>query len=115
MPLSFTLRRGAIETYIRVREQARLQLAGRTQGTPVHELLPITPDQGFARLPAPSPGDVFLDLEGDPFARDGGREYLFGLVIVAADGSASARAFWACSDSEERAAFEAVVDEVLQS
>lgn len=115
LPLSFTPRRGAIETYVRVREQARLQLAARTQGVPVHELLPITPDQGFARLPAPSPGDVFLDLEGDPFARDGGREYLFGLVTVAPDGATSARAFWACSDSEERAAFEAVVDDVLQS
>ena len=44
------------------------------------------PDQGLARLPAPSPGDIFLDLEGDPFARDGGREYLFGLVIVGTDG-----------------------------
>jgi uncharacterized protein len=115
LPLSFTPRRGAIESYVRVREQARLQLAGRTQGAPVHELLPITPDQGFARLSAPSPGDVFLDLEGDPFARDGGREYLFGLVTVAPDGTASARAFWACSDSEERAAFEAVVDEILGS
>ena len=115
LPLSFTPRRGAIETYVRVREQARLQLAGRTQGAPVHELLPITPDQGFARLPAPSPGDVFLDLEGDPFARDGGREYLFGFVTVAPDGTTSACAFWASSDSEERAAFEAVVDEILQS
>ena len=82
LPLPFTPRRGAIETYVRVREQARVQLAGRTQGTPVHELLPIAPDQGLARLPAPSPGDIFLDLEGDPFARDGGREYLFGLVIA---------------------------------
>jgi len=113
LPLQFTPRRGAVETYVRVREQARLQLAGRTQGAPVHELLPITPDQGLARLPPPSPGDVFLDLEGDPFARDGGREYLFGLVTVAPDGTTSARAFWACSDSEELVAFEAVVDEIL--
>ena len=115
LPLQFTPRRGAIETYVRMREQARLQLAGRTQGSLVHELLPITPDHGFAWLPAPSPGDVFLDLEGDPFARDGGREYLFGLVTVALDGTTSSRAFWACSDSEERAAFEAVVDEILGS
>lgn len=115
LPLQFTPRRGAVETYVRVREQARLQLAGRTQGAPVHELLPITPDQGLARLPEPSPGDVFLDLEGDPFARDGGREYLFGLVITAPDGNTTSRAFWACSDAEERAAFEAVVDEILRS
>lgn len=113
LPLSFAPRQGAVQTYIRIREQARLQLAGRTSGRPVYELLPVTPDQGLARLPAPSLGDIFLDLEGDPFARDGGREYLFGMVRAAADGSLPSRAFWACSDSEERAAFEAVVDEIL--
>ena len=78
LPLPFSPRRGAADTYVRVREQARIQLRGRSEGRPVHELLPISPDQGLSRLPAPSPGDIFLDLEGDPFARDGGREYLFG-------------------------------------
>ncbi len=73
LPLSFVPRRGATDTYIRAREQARVQLAGRAAGAPVHELLPITPEHGFHRLPAPSAGDVFFDLEGDPFARDGGR------------------------------------------
>jgi uncharacterized protein len=58
----------------------------------VHELLPIEPGQGLARLPAPSRGDLFLDLEGDPFAREGGREYLFGLVTAGPDGEATARA-----------------------
>lgn len=114
LPLQFTPRRRAAETYIRVREQARVQFAGRTQGTPVHELLPITADHGFARLPAPSPGDVFLDIEGDPFARDGGREYLFGLVIVGRD-DVTSRAFWAYSDAEERARLEATIDEILRS
>lgn len=115
LPLQISPRRGAVETYVRVREQARLQLTGRTQNAPVHELLTITPDHGLARLPMPSPGDVFLDLEGDPFARAGGREYLFGLVIVAPDGSFASRAFWARSDAEERRAFEAVVDEILSA
>lgn len=115
LPLPFTPRRGAAETYVRVREQARLQLAGRTQGAPVHELLPITPDHGFSRLPASSPGDVFLDIEGDPFARDGGREYLFGFVSGTPDGTTTSRAFWACSDAEERVGFEAVVDETLRA
>jgi predicted RecB family nuclease len=115
LPLQFTPRRGAVESYVRVREQARLQVAGRMQGAPVHELLPIAPDRGLARLPAPSHGDIFLDLEGDPFARDGGREYLFGLVIVGAGGAATSHAFWACSDAEERAAFEAAIDQILRS
>ena len=105
-----------VETYIRLRDQARVQLEGRIKKEPVHELLlPIEADQGLARLPAPSAGDVFLDLEGARFARDGGREYLFGLVILEADGSLTNRSYWAHSDAEERAAFETVVDEILRS
>ena len=62
--LPFTPRRGSVETYIRLREQARVQLEGRIKGEPIHELLlPIETDLGLARLPAPSAGDVFLDLE----------------------------------------------------
>ncbi len=115
IPLPFKPGRGAVETYERIREQARLQLEGRRKQCLVHELLPIEPDQGLARLPEPSPGDIFLDLEGDPFARNGGREYLFGMAITAADGTVSPRAFWACSDAEERVAFEGAVDEITAS
>ena len=78
-------------------------------------LLPIEEGQGLARLPAPSAGDVFLDLEGARFARDGGREYLFGLLTLEADGSLTDRSYWAHSDDEERVAFETVVDDILQS
>jgi predicted RecB family nuclease len=115
LPLPFKPRRGAMETYVRVREQARVQLTARVQGTLVHELLAIIPGHGLTRLPAPSPGDVFLDIEGDPFARVGGREYLFGLVSAEAGGAIAPRAFWARSDVEERGAFEAVVDEILRT
>lgn len=127
LPLPFKPRRGASETYVRVREQARVQLRGRTEGRPVHELLALAPDQGLARLPEPTAGDVFLDLEGDPFARDGGREYLFGLVTASLPGAADVldkegratggagiyTAWWAWSDAEERAAFEAVIDCIM--
>jgi uncharacterized protein len=116
LPLSFKPRRGAVETYVRLREQARVQLEGRIKREPIHELLlPIEIDQGLARLPTPSLGDVFLDLEGARFARDGGREYLFGFVILGTDGSLTNRSYWAHSDAEERAAFELVVDEIRQS
>ncbi|MER8759869.1 ribonuclease H-like domain-containing protein [Mesorhizobium sp. M0976] len=81
---------------------------------PVHELLPIEQDQGLTRLPAPSLGDIFLDLEGDPFARDGGREYLFGLLVPDARGAVVYRSQWAFSDGEERTAFQTVVDEILR-
>lgn len=114
VPLAFVPRRGASETYLRVREQARVQLAGRVSGSPAHELFPIVEDHGFLRMPAPSPGDVFLDLEGDSFAREGGREYLFGLLFVT-DGHESYRAFWAIDDTREKAAFEAALDAILES
>ena len=112
LPLTFKPHRGAIETYVRARNQARVQLEGRTTGKPIHELLPVEPGKGLARLPEPSVGDVFLDLEGDPFAGDGGREYLFGLVVVEADGSMRPMSLWAWTATEERSAFEAVVDEI---
>ena len=115
LPLKFKPRRGAIESLIRGREQARVQLDGRTTGSPVHELLPILADRGFTRLPEPSPGDVFLDLEGDPFVAGGGREYLFGLIIVESDGSLRPLSRWGLTPADECAAFEQVIAEIEQS
>ena len=64
----------------RLAQQARLQMAERTTGAPSYELLPPVVGKGLLGLPAPSPGDVYLDFEGDPFAHEGaGREYLAGL------------------------------------
>ena len=72
----------------RVREQARIQVAGRNLPKPIYELLtpgpgqPIEPERGLAMLPPPDPGDLFLDLEGDPYAFDDGVDYLFGVLDV---------------------------------
>lgn len=78
LPLQQRPNHGARESYERIREQARVQVTGRNEQRPVHELLPIIPDQGLTRLPTPSVGDIFFDLEGDPFAGHDGMEYLFG-------------------------------------
>jgi len=136
LPVPFTPRRGSRDTYGRIREQARVQHRQREAGVPVHELLlPVEPGQGLARLPEPSPGDVFLDLEGARFARDGGREYLFGIYTgvrplsgqgqngvrplssgdQTSGNSCDYRAWWAHDDASERAAFEAGIDHVLQA
>lgn len=108
LPLPWTPLRGSRETFERLREQARVQLASRDSGRLVWERLPPEKGQGLARLPEPSPADLFLDLEGDPYAGDGGLEYLFGTVDVQAE----YRARWAVNREEERAAFEALVDEL---
>jgi uncharacterized protein len=111
LPIAFKPARGSRETYTKIREQARVQLEQRTLGRPVHELLlPIEEEQGLARLPTPSCGDLFLDLEGARYAREGGREYLYG--IWSADGNYQGT--WAFTDEEERTAFETVMDRIQQ-
>jgi len=112
VPLTFKPSRGAKATYESLREQARLQLAQREAKQPTFELLPLEPGFGLAALPEPSPGDLFLDLESARFARDGGREYLFGLGSLDTSGRWQYRATWAFDDQEEAAVFEAAIDAI---
>ena len=105
----------------RVREQARLQLHKRRTGRHRYELLlpgpgtELDPERGLASLPPPSPGDLFFDIEGDPFALDDGLDYLFGVSDI--DGTF--HAFWSRDDegafthAGERRAFERFMDFVL--
>jgi predicted RecB family nuclease len=112
VPVTFKPSRGARETYERLGHQARVQHQQRTDGVPVVERLPVTAGEGLNRLPEPSPRDVFLDLEGARFAREGGREFLFGLWMPAEN---AYRAWWATTDAEEKAAFEAVMDVIAEA
>src|SRR6266571_3614076 len=73
------------------------------------EHLDLEAGRGFALLPEPSPGDVFFDIEGDPFVVDGGLEYLFGYSVD--DGSY--RAFWAIDREAEKAIFEKFIDYIM--
>src|SRR5262249_23309710 len=87
LPLAFKPKRGATPTYEGVREHDRLQLVAREKQQPVFEILePIEKEKGLCRLPEPSRGDLFLDLEGDPFMGAGGQEYLFGIVHIGDSG-----------------------------
>ena len=115
LPISFKPKRGTGDGLARVREQARVQLESRGLAIPVFESLPVAPGFGLTRLPEPSAGDLFLDLEGDLFAREGGREYLFGVVSLDSDGMPRYQAYWGLNDAEERAAFEAVMDLIAKS
>lgn len=114
IPLEWKPSRGGVESYIRVREQARVQLEGREQDKPVYELLDLAPERGLARLPEPSKGDIFFDIEGDPFVGTGGLEYLHGWVVTDEPTPLTYRSSWAIDADEEKAAFEAFVDEVVE-
>jgi predicted RecB family nuclease len=96
------------EILSRLRAQARLHIAKRDTGTNQVEILPAVPGRGFARLPTPDPGDLFLDLEGDPLYPHG-LEYLFGLYTVT-DGTPTFRAFWAHDHTAEQRTFQEVID-----
>jgi len=93
----------------RLRDQAALQHERRESGLLRYHLLPSETERGLALLPAPSSGDLFLDLEGDPFwESDRKLEYLFGLLWQQGE-EIEYRAFWAHDPDEERHAFESVI------
>ncbi|HEY7463485.1 MAG TPA: TM0106 family RecB-like putative nuclease [Candidatus Limnocylindria bacterium] len=103
-------------TMAALHQQARLQLASRDQEVPEFEFLPVEPNRGLTWLPAPSHGDLFFDMEGDPFAEEDGLEYLFGVwdpALPQADGQPTFHAWWGHSRADEKAAFEAFVDFVI--
>lgn len=101
-----------IESLVRLRQQARLQVEERLKGKPVYQLLPYEAGRGLARLPPPAEGDLFFDMEGNPL-EPGGLEYLFGLYIDQA-GNQYFKSFWAHSRHEEKQAFETFIDFVTQ-
>jgi predicted RecB family nuclease len=114
VPLERRPARGSGEALVKVREQARVQFTGREQSRPVYELLPLEVGQGLSRLPDPSLGDIFLDLEADPFAGDGGFVYLFGMVAPpTVDGEPEYEYRWSFTPQEERDGFEWFVDAVM--
>lgn len=89
---------GTLET---LRAQARLQLRSETSPVPAVEVIDPTV---LAALPAPDPGDLFFDFEGDPLHTENNREwgldYLFGMV----DDHEEFTAFWAHDLAAERQA-----------
>ncbi|MEO7420872.1 MAG: TM0106 family RecB-like putative nuclease [Ornithinibacter sp.] len=92
-------------TLERLSGQARLQLVQERGGEVVAE---VVDEVALRRLPAPSPGDIFFDFEGDPlWAESGsnvwGLEYLFGIVEVDR-GEPDFRTFWAHDREQERQA-----------
>jgi uncharacterized protein len=117
-------------TYDKLRRQARLQdeqrkaLAAHDPDPWKYEFIAaaIEERRGFFLLPEPSPGDLFFDMEGDPYYELGtgqGLEYLFGAYAV--DGSW--HPFWGCDRSErptgadrlaEKRAFEQFVEFVMR-
>ena len=102
---------------LRIREQARLQVKGREEGRLVYELLNDAGiENGFAAMPIPSPADVFLDFESNPYVLDQGLEYLIGILTLSGDSCTEPRyqALWAFNRAEEKSAFESFVSSMME-
>jgi predicted RecB family nuclease len=114
-PAGLTVRDVNPGAYARLHDQARIQLEGRRTGSLRYELLPLSeePNRGLAGLPEPSPLDVFFDIEADPWAVDGGIEYLFGWVEEV-EGQGVFHELWAHEPAEEKVMFEAFIDVVME-
>jgi predicted RecB family nuclease len=113
IPLEERPKHGARAGYERAREQARVQVEGRTEKRLVHEALPVAAGIGLCRLPEPSVDDLFVDLEGDPFVGEQGLQYLFGFAFRQAEGQWSYEKRWALNREEEKRGFEWLVDEIM--
>ena len=108
-PADLPVRIGA-STFDTLRDQAALQSHQRQTGEHTYRLLTPQSDRGLALLPPPSPGDLYFDIEGDPFYEAGqGLEYLLGVMWVD-DGQPRYRAFWAHDYQGERRSFEEFID-----
>jgi predicted RecB family nuclease len=97
----------APQTFETLRHQASLQLEARRTNRHRYDLLPPLEKRGLGLLPPPSPGDLFYDIEGDPFWEPGrSLEYLHGHV----DRDGAFTALWAHDRDEERRVFEQLID-----
>lgn len=66
----------------------------------------------MSALPEPSDGDVFFDIEGDPFVGEHGLEYLLGYGFFE-KGEIKYRSLWAFNRDEEKAIFEQFIDDIV--
>lgn len=113
-PLTEKPKHGSLSTYKKLHNQAKIQYKGRVEKQLLYDLLPIEPDNGLNRLPTPSKGDLYFDIEGDHFFEDGGIEYLLGLAFLNDEDELVYHAYWGLDRRREKLAFEQFIDFVME-
>ena len=109
-PISFSPKKGAKQTFQKLRDQANIQWRSREDKyRPIYELLELQPEKGFFKLPEPHNNDIYLDLEGDPLVEPGGLEYMIGWYY-----QGEYHALWAKNETEEKHAFESFMAQILK-
>ena len=103
----------SVTSFDTLRQQAQLQARHRRTGQHEAVRLPYLAGRGLALLPEPSPGDIFFDMEGDPY-QEGGLEYLFGYVYLDDAGEPQFEGLWGHDRVGEKKAFEQFMDVVTE-
>lgn len=105
----------------RLVEQASLQVQAREAPDPPPPFRIIEPGDdptwghGFALLPEPDDGDVFLDFEGHPFWQaDAGLFFLLGHIARDSDASWRYETIWAHDRDDEAAATQQLIDFLVE-
>lgn len=110
VPIPFVSQKGSPLTFEKIKKQASIQVEARESGKLKYELTEVLPEIGLANLPEPSVGDVFYDIESDPFVGEHGLEYLHGYAYLNESKHLIYENFWAFSREEEKLSFEQFVD-----
>ena len=120
------------EALANIQAQAAIQIKGERMERPISKRIELPqdrdgaliPNHGLLMLPVPSEGDLFFDIEGDPFFGSeevDGIEYLFGVIEPGAsqEGEPAFHAFWAIEQDTvttagEKRAFEEFIDFAIE-
>ena len=93
----------SLKMYEALRAQASIQIRGKGLDIPIFEGKDIST---LSQVPESSPGDIWFDMEGDPFAENGdGLEYMFGVYWINQDQEHDFKTFDARDRDSERVAF----------
>ncbi|MDA1370241.1 MAG: TM0106 family RecB-like putative nuclease [Proteobacteria bacterium] len=109
--MPFTPQKGSVLTYEKSRDQANVQVRARETGELTYDIKQIVPKVGFSALPEPSIGDVFFDIESDPFVGEHGLEYLLGYSYFENEKHIYS-SLWGFERAEEKAIFERLIDDI---
>jgi predicted RecB family nuclease len=104
----------AESTFTKLAAQAKLQVQGEAQNEIITQIINA---EVLANLPPRNEGDIWFDMEGDPYAYAGeGLEYMFGYSVLGeSDGPKQKLVFDTCdadSRQEEKVAFETFIDSI---
>ena len=107
IPLTDRPLHGSREGIERVREQARIQVQGRSEKKLVHEMiLPVVEGMGFCRLPVPSVRmTYFWTWKATRLSGESGMQYLFGFAFKNINGGLNYEKSWALNREEEKTRF----------